>query len=343
MARRSRRAAFGAAQRGRGAGPACYARGGTEPTVTDADLVLGYLDPQGSAQYLGRVDAELARTAIATRVAQPLGLSTEDAARGIFDLANAQMADAVRLVSVAKGFDPRDLALVAFGGAGPVHAWAIARELGITRILIPPHAGVYSAVGLLGADVRVDQARGVRIRLADPEAAATIRTTVEELERETRATLEAQGQRPEAIVATYAADMRYVGQSYEITVPFDVPAHLRDAFDAEHAQVYGQANPGEPVEIIALRVTASVPGTPLRFETLRGAAGAAATPPTTRAMRFDERALEVPVWAREALPAGGVEGPAAVVQSDTTTVVPPGGHLRAGGNGFLELTLEGAS
>jgi N-methylhydantoinase A len=320
-------------------GPACYGRGGTEPTVTDADLVLGYLDAEASSQYLGRLDVDRAREAIDVHVAQPLDLTIEEAARGIFDLANAQMADAVRLVSVAKGFDPRDLVMIPFGGAGPIHAWAIARELGITRILIPPHPGVYSAVGLLGADVRVDLARGSRIRLSEfeSEAQANIARIGAELERDARAMLERQGQSASDIRVAHAADMRYVGQSYEITVPIERLEHLREAFDTEHERVYGQASAGAPVEIITLRVMASVPGARLRFG---GSGDSYAAEASTRPMQFDDRTLTVPVVARGTLDRTGVSGPTAVVQSDTTTIVPPGGRLRTAANGFLELTLE---
>ena len=318
-------------------GPACYGRGGTEPTVTDADLALGYLDAEAASQYLGSLDLDRARAAIEVHVARPLHLTIEEAARGIFDLANAQMADAVRLVSVAKGFDPRELVMIPFGGAGPIHAWAIARELGITRILIPPHPGVYSAVGLLGADIRVDLARGLRIRLADAQARADIERIGAELERDARALLERQGQNLSDIAVSHAADMRYVGQSYEITVPIEHLAHLREAFDVEHERAYGQANAGAPVEIITLRVVASVPGARLRF---RGSGDSYTAQASARTMQFDGRALAVPVVARGTLDENGVLGPTAVVQSDTTTIVPPGGRLRAAANGFLELTWE---
>lgn len=327
-------------------GPVCYGRGGTEPTVTDADLVLGYLDEAGSAQYLGRVDLAAARAAIETRVAKPLGMTADAAARGIFDLANAQMADAVRLVSVAKGFDPRELTLVAFGGAGPIHAWAIARELGITKILIPPYPGVYSAIGLLGADFRFDLSRGTRIRLGTGEAGADLGAVFESLALEARSAMRDQGHKPEAVALTYSADMRYLGQSYEVNVKFEPssgaaldPDLLRRAFNAEHARVYGHASETEPVEIITARVTARVPGGRLAFA--RGGDAAEHASSQMRTVAFDGLPAQTRVVTRNAI-GNGIEGPLAIEQSDTTTIVPPRARVVPSSNGFLLLELGGS-
>jgi len=150
--------------------------------------------------------------------------------------------------------------------------------------------------------------------------------------------LEHQGQKAGDIQVTHAADMRYVGQSYEITVPIECLEHLRDAFDTEHEHVYGHASAGAPVEIITLRVIASVPGERLQFG---GSGDTYAAESSTRPMRFDERALSVPVVARGRVNGTTLAGPIAVVQSDTTTIVPPGGRLRTAANGFLEVTLDG--
>jgi len=326
-------------------GPVCYGRGATEPTVTDADLVLGYLDETGSAQFLGRVDRAAAHAAIATRIAGPLGMSVEAAARGIFDLANAQMADAVRLVSVARGVDPRELALVAFGGAGPVHAWAIARELLVSTVLIPPFPGVYSAVGLLGADFRLDSSRGVRIALGDPGSGEALAAVFADLESRAFGAMREQGHAAATVVLARTADMRYRGQSYEVNVAIDAPGGrvdpgaVRAAFHAEHERLYGHASEAEPVEVITARVTASVPGGRLALR--RGGDVAPDAAPGTRHVIFDGEARDVDVVPRTAV-TGAVDGPVAVEQSDTTIIVPPGARVAAAANGFLRLILGGA-
>ena len=333
-------------------GPVCYGRGGVEPTVTDADLVLGYLHEAGSAQYLGRVDLAAARAAIDTHVAKPLAMTIEVAARGIFDLANAQMADAVRLVSVAKGFDPRELTLVAFGGAGPIHAWAIARELAISRILIPPHPGVYSAIGLLGADFRFDLSRGTRIRLAQVDADAQLGTGFAALAREARAAMHEQGHRSAAVILTASADMRYLGQSYEVNVKFERPStglldagQLRRAFNTEHARVYGHASDSEPVEVITLRMTARVAGTQLDFK--RDAHSAEQPSAESRTIAFDGVQTPTRVVTRNLIGASiagaCLEGPLAIEQADTTTIVPPGARVLRSPNGFLLVEIGASS
>ena len=327
-------------------GPVCYGHGGVEPTVTDADLVLGYLDEAGSSQYLGRVDLDAARAAIDTYVAKPLAMTIEAAARGIFDLANAQMADAVRLVSVARGFDPRELTLVAFGGAGPIHAWAIARELSITKVLIPPYPGVYSAIGLLGADFRFDLSRGTRIRLAHVDASSQLSAVFDSLELEARAAMQAQGHKPEVVLLTCSADMRYLGHSYEVNVKFDLPSgaafdadQLRRAFDNEHARVYGHSSDSEPVEIITLRMTARVVAGQLAFDGVGDAAAQAST--ELRTIAFDGILTPTRVVTRNAI-GSGIDGPVAIEQSDTTTVVPPGARVQRSSHGFLLIQLGAA-
>jgi N-methylhydantoinase A len=326
-------------------GPVCYGRGGTEPTVTDADLVLGYLDETGAGQYLGRLDAAAARAAVARHIADPLGMTVAAAARGIFDLANAQMADAVRLVSVARGIDPRGLTLMAFGGAGPVHAWAIARQLLIGRILIPPHPGVYSAVGLLGADFRLDFSRGVRISLAAPDAGEVLKAIFDSLQALGRDAMLQQNHPAEAVTMACSADIRYLGQSYEVNVrvtPSSTgaikPEQIRHAFHGEHARLYGHASEDEPVEVIALRLSASVPGGRLGFKSDDDAAESPR--PGSRDVLFDGVATATRVLARSAID-GVVTGPAAIEQSDTTLVVPPGAQLHTAANGFLQIHLEG--
>jgi N-methylhydantoinase A len=340
---RGRALRIGPQSAGASPGPVCYGQGGAEPTVTDADLVLGYLDETGSAQYLGRVDLDAARAAIDTQIARPLAMTIEAAARGIFDLANAQMADAVRLVSVAKGVDPRELTLVAFGGAGPIHAWAIARELSISKILIPPYPGVYSAVGLLGADFRFDLSRGTRIRLTSVDASVEINTVFDSLAVEARAAMRDQGHQPEALILTFSADMRYLGQSYEVNVKFEPSSsggldvdHLRRNFNTEHARVYGHASDSEPVEVITARMTARVAGGSISFEcggdTAQGASA------ESRMLAFDGVVTPTRVLTRDEI-GNGMEGPVAIEQADTTTIVPPHARVLRSPNGFLLVEL----
>jgi N-methylhydantoinase A len=323
-------------------GPACYGLGGTKPTVTDADLVLGYLDARSSAQYLGSIDREKSRAAIEEHVARPLGISIEAAALGIFDLANAQMTDAVRLVSVAKGFDTRELALVAFGGAGPLHAWAIARELGIASVLIPAHPGVFSAVGLLWADFRIDRSRGVRLTLGAPGTAEAMQATLAELGASAESEARAQGAASDVVVR-FSGDLRYVGQSYELNVPIETAgngidaAALRATFNREHERVYGHASETEPLEVIALRATATLPGDQRRFE---DRAVATAGTESHRPIVFHGGEVQARVVDRASIDGAGVAGPAAVVQVDTTTIVPPGARIARADNGFLILHVS---
>jgi N-methylhydantoinase A len=288
---------------------------------------------------------DAARDAIKTRVADLLGMSVEVAARGIFDLANAQMADAVRLVSVAQGVDPRELTLVAFGGAGPVHAWAIAQQLLINTIVIPPYPGVYSAVGLLGADFRVDLSRGLRVALATDAAGAELSHMFTLLETQATEEMLSQGHDADSVEVRYSADMRYLGQSYEVNVSLPVCApvdthHAQTAFHAEHARLYGHASDSEPAEIITVRVSASIAGEP---PTLAGdEPGEAASQPRTRDLSFDGDVLSTPVHSRHGMDTT-INGPAAIEQSDTTIIVPPGALVRLLANGCLRLELKGSS
>ena len=326
-------------------GPVCYGRGGTEPTVTDADLVLGYLDEVGSGQYLGRMSLDAARDAIGTRIAGPLNLSIEEAARGIFDLANAQMADAVRLVSVARGIDPRTLTLVAFGGAGPVHAWAIAQQLLIGTILIPPYPGVYSALGLLGADFRIDKSRGVRIALAAATADDDLSKTFTELAAQATQEIRSQGHDADAVEIRYATDMRYLGQSYEVNVVLTDavrihPTKIQTAFHEEHERLYGHASPGEPVEVITVRVSARIAGAPPKLTDEGPDSGSPSS--RTRRLAFDGAAHTTQLYSRHDAERG-IEGPAAIEQSDTTVIVPPDARVTLLHNGCLRMALKGTS
>ena len=226
-------------------GPACYARGGREPTVTDASVVLGYLDPEKFAGGAVRLEPSRAVDAIRRRVAEPLGLEVEDAAAGIHRVVNAQMAEGIRLVSVRQGFDPREFTLVAMGGAGPLHACALAADLGIARVLVPRHPGVLSAAGLLAAPIEHE------VSVAYGESFAglpmtPLRRIVAELDAAARTLMEREGLEPDEIEVLHFADVCHVGQGYFLEVPFDPGAEdgidrLYADFLVAHERVHGHA------------------------------------------------------------------------------------------------------
>jgi N-methylhydantoinase A len=230
-------------------GPACYGRGGTEPTVTDANLVLGHLSADAPLAGDVELDAGAAQRAVG-RLAEALGLDPRACAEGIVRVANAEMVRALRVMTVERGVDPRRFALLAFGGAGPLHAAAIADELGMTRILVPRASGVLSALGLAAADRRADAQRTV-LHQEEPD--------VEGLADEVRATL---GGEPELEAAW---DLRYRGQSHELTVRGAERADLRERFEALHEERYGHRDPDGEVELVTVRVTGRLPAAPVRF------------------------------------------------------------------------------
>ena len=328
-------------------GPACYGRGGTAPTVTDADLILGYLDsaPAGAAGGIGVLHRDLAEAALGTIVSAGAAEDVVQAAAGVFELAVAQMAGAVRLVSLARGVDPRELTLIPSGGAGPVHAWAIARELGTRRLLFPAFPGVGSALGLLQSEVRVDVARGVRARpaqAADRELlAGHLAALAEDATRQARE--QASGREPHSVTAQL--DMRYAGQTY--TIPVDLggtrlPAadELLALFGAAHRAAYHHETPSRDVEVTTVRVTAVAPSGAVETVPQWAAVPVAAE----REVVFDGVPYRVPVVQRADVDAAGITGPALVVQVDTTIVVPPGAVVRTAGDGtLLEMTLESPS
>jgi N-methylhydantoinase A len=296
-------------------GPVCYGQGGAEPTVTDANLVLGYLNPDNFAGGSLRLDLEGARRAIADRVAQPLGMSVEEAAWGIHALVNLNMELATRVVSIERGYDPRRLAFVATGGSGPVHAGRLVQALGVQVLILPAAAGVASAIGLLSADVKVDLSRTHLVRLDDVDADQA-EAIYADMQREATVLLRTP---PAAFVRE--VDLRYVGQGYELTVPFE---EARRAFEELYTRRYGQASPNEMVEATTWRLTAIGERTPVELP--RFAARAQATA-RARSAYFPECSgyLEVQVHARDELsPGQALEGPVIVEEKESTTVLPPG-------------------
>jgi N-methylhydantoinase A len=301
-------------------GPACYGVG-TQPTVTDAHVVLGRI---AAGQFLRgaiRIDERRAEVSM-DAVAEPLGLSRVAAAEGILRVANANMLRAIRVVSVERGHDPRDFALLAFGGCGGLHACDIAAELGIRTVIAPRYAGVLSALGMLLADRVRDYAAGVLGR-ADFEA------------RYRALEAEARHESPKARLERFA-DIRYAGQGYELTVPWraEEPAA---AFHAAHEKTYGYADGSRPVEVVAIRVRArtAVPKPVLGAEPARRGAK-----PEQRRVRVSGKWSSVPAWPREHVPVKAQAGPALILDYGSTTLVPPGWQFRRDGSGNLLITTE---
>jgi N-methylhydantoinase A len=314
-------------------GPMCYGLGGVEPTVTDANLVLGYLNPD---YFLGgrmRLDVEAARRGVDDRVARPLGLDIADAAWGIHQIVTTNMELATRVVSIERGYDPRRLALAAFGGSGPVHGCRLAQALGIPRAILPAAAGVTSAIGLLAAEVRFDLSRSYLRRL-DALDPAYLARVLEEMAAEGTAVVREAGVAGTLSLAR-SADMRYVGQGYELSVPIpDGPvdgrtaAALRDAFDRVYAHRYGYSDPKAAVELVTVAVTVAGAGSEVRLpEQPPGPRDAAEARKPDRPVYFPEARGYVPcaVYDRARLPVGmSVAGPAIVEEPESTTVLPPG-------------------
>jgi N-methylhydantoinase A len=293
-------------------GPVCYGKGGEEATVTDADLLLGYLED--GAELGGEIvlRTELAERAL-ERVGRRLGMDPVEAARGVVEVANAEMVRALRVISVERGLDPRDFALVAFGGAGPMHACALAEELGMRTVLVPRASGVLSALGLAISDLRRDYVRPV---LGGPRSAEGGGLDEPFAELEARACADLAG-----AALRRGADLRYRGQAFELTVDGDDVGELRERFHAAHERRYGYRMDDEPVEVVNVRMTATAAGEkPELVE--RPAPGRSR--PLRRRASFDGGWAEPPVFDRRALGAGSeVEGPAIVAFPDSTCVVRP--------------------
>jgi len=325
-------------------GPVCYGKGGERPTVTDADVVLGYLNPVALLGGALPVHLARARAAIEARVARPLGLGVLEAAAGVVDVVNAGMAAALRIVSVERGYDPREFTLIAFGGAGPVHAARLAQELEIPRVIVPPIPGGFSALGLVATDLRRDYVRTFYALLGAVDPAEVARA-FEPMEAGARAMLRRAGVAETRWELARAADLRYPRQAYELTVPLapgaitrETLARLAADYHERHRVTYGHASPDEPVQLVNLRVTAvgRLDGLDLSH---RGEGGAAAGPATSREVYFKETGPRpCPVLARETLVDGAERpGPVVVESMDSTVVVPPGWRLRANARGFIVL------
>lgn len=311
-------------------GPACYGRS-LLPTVTDANVVLGRLNQTHLVGGSFPIDARRSREAVAT-LGAALELPTEAAAAGIVRLVDTQMAKVLRIVTVERGLDPRDFVMVAFGGNGPLHACALAAELGIARVAVPRHPGVFSAQGLLTAPLRVSLVRPI-LRDASQVEFAQVQRLFEAMEREGRRALREQGAGENSIAVVREYDARYRGQSFELSVPYgdDVAAAVA-GFHRAHERRYGYAVPDERVELVNARLTASGSLAPVP-EPAREPPGAQARPSAWRELWLDGAYAPAPVYQREALAEGAhVEGPALIEQYDSCTYLPPGWHAAATGS-----------
>jgi N-methylhydantoinase A len=282
------------------------------------------------------LDVAQAKKAMEAGVAKPLGMSLTDAAEGVIRIINVKMEEAIKAISTMRGYDLRDFMLVAFGGAGPLHAGQMARNLGMQGVIVPLYPGVNSAIGLLQADVRHDYAvsRMTLITEVGPEeVAARLRTLADQA----RAELKAEGFKPGEIIIEYGIDMRYAGQGYELTVPLasgrvtkKTLAEIRATFDTTHHGLFGHSGPEEPVEVVTYRVTGIGKLPEVKMPTFRRAGTALKDAYLgTRRARFDGDAVDAAVYQRERLDVGHeVKGPAVIEQLDSTLVVHPGQTAR---------------
>jgi N-methylhydantoinase A len=328
-------------------GPVCYDRGGYEPTVTDAHLVLGRL---GASLVGGEVQLhrELASAAIAQRIARPLHLSVEEAANGILELLNHTMVGAIRAASIERGYDPRDFVLLACGGAGPLHAGRLAALLGIPTVIVPRQAGVLSTLGLLASDIKNDYVRTLMQRHGTFDL-ARLNAALQELETQARFWLTSEGIGTAVQQVERFADLRYAHQGYEITVP--VPAgplttaileQTLSAFHQEHQRLYTYASPDLPVELVNLRVSALGPAWPFTPASLAAGEATTAQPPASRSVYFPSMGgfVTCPVYDYASLgPDFAVTGPAILTQELTTIVVEPQHRARLDNYGNILMEM----
>ncbi len=321
-------------------GPACYGRGGEDPTVTDANLVLGRL-PETIAGGTMKLDRSLAEKAIREKIADPLGMSVEEAAWAIIKLANTVMGRALRLVSIERGHDPREFSMFAFGGAGPLHAVELAGEVGVPEVVVPPMPGVFSALGLITADYRHDLHEAVveRVDRLDEEKLEAI---FERLEEEAHRLLDREGVPRDRRVMKRLVDAKYWGQAYTLRVPWNGSLErLVEDFHRAHEARYGFSSPEEPVEIVVARVEAWGIVDKPRLHAPRPA-GERVEPVSARSVYFNGSWLETPVYDYNRLPEGAqIEGPAIVEYPDSTLVLPPGSKAVVGGLGEVRIQVGG--
>ncbi|WP_269409437.1 hydantoinase/oxoprolinase family protein [Lentibacillus daqui] len=313
-------------------GPACYGNGGTEATVTDANLILGRIDADGFLGGKIKLDWNAAYEAI-QKLAIELDLSVTEVAEGICDIANAKMADAIRTLTVSKGIDPRDFSLVAFGGAGPMHAMLIADHLDINKILIPTVAGTFSAWGMLQTDIRHDDVRSYISYLENSDF-GKMHALFGEMEREAEVIIQQQNIEKENIQFTRLADLRYVGQEYTVTVPL-IDGQINDSsirqltelFHTTHQRIYGHNNPEGAVEVVNLRIVSL--GKLENEESAQSTNKPLGTPKPIRRKRivWNNQEIETPVYSTNDLNFGHTISGPTIIESSTSTIVVPQHYL----------------
>jgi N-methylhydantoinase A len=329
-------------------GPVCYGRGGTQPTVTDANLVLGRLNAGYFAGGQFALDAGAAEQAIRGAVADRFTMDAAAFAAGIVDLADLTMAEAVRLVTIRRGLDPRDFVLVAYGGGGPLHAAAIARELSIPTVVIPPTPGNFSAIGMLLMDLRRDYAQAILLPL-DAHALGQMEAAFQALQAEgARAVADQEGGQVERVVFQRYADMRYSGQQHTVKVPLPdaldatALADVRTRFDGTYEVRYGHAAPEQPAEVVGVRLAVHGVRPRASLASIRPATAVPTDRPTERPVYFRAHGgtLSCPVYQRGALtPGQRLSGPAIVEEASATTLVQPGDSLQVNEYGHLVLHI----
>ncbi|MBL6080537.1 hydantoinase/oxoprolinase family protein [Belnapia sp. T18] len=324
--------AVGPASAGAMPGPACYGRGGTQATVTDAHVVLGHLPPRLLGGRMA-LDVAAAEAAVRCSVAEPLGMGLHEAARGILAIADSNMVGAVRVVSVERGHDPRDFALVPFGGAGPLHGCALADLLGIRTVLVPPSPGVLCAQGLLAADLKAEFSRSLH---AGEAGDAGVEAAFAALKAEATAWFAEEAVPPAARHTRRVVLMRYAGQGSELAVPWSGAARAPAAFGAAHHALYGFELPGTAVEMVTLRLEAT--GALAGTITAPRPPGTGAAPIGHHRVHFVGGSRDAALYDRGTMGAGDrLSGPAIVTQLDATTLVPPGWSVEMEANGALVL------
>jgi N-methylhydantoinase A len=326
-------------------GPACYARGGTEPTVTDCNLLLGYLDKQSLLGGDLLIDHAAATAAVHDRLANHLGVDTRTAAAAVIDIVNHAMAEALKIVSVQRGNDPRDFVLAAFGGAGPLHAAALASELGMAEVICPPIPGAFSALGLIATELKRDYVQTLFITTdtADP---AALEAAFVALEKKGCAMLDRAGIATESRRFERAVDARYERQSYELTIP--VPSHpvdqitlqkIAEGFHSRHLHTYGHDNRSEPVKIVNVRVAAIGMIPPLMIRETPADVGTDAIKSRRQLWFHETGEVDAAIYDRRRMSMGlNVAGPAVIESHESTILVPPRWQANVTEDGFVVLT-----
>jgi N-methylhydantoinase A len=328
-------------------GSICYGRGGEEPTITDANLLLGRLNPAGLLGVDGAAQLDRIREVFDKKIGAHLGLGPDEVAGAIVRVANDKMAGAIRLVSLERGHDPRDFVLFAFGGAGPLHASALARELSIPKVLVPARPGITSALGCLVADVRHDFVRTINqpvLRLDIEEARRILAAQVEDGRR----LLASEGVEIETLAIQHEADMQFVGQTHVLTVAIETIGFAREdlmrAFETAYWERFGVELGEMRAQVVSLRTAVIGRRRPVSLEgliALEASSAAGARPAGRRRAWFDGGWHDTPVYRREQLGVGAeLTGPAIVEQLDTTSVIEPGDHMRVDALGNLEITVR---